>query len=225
MSLSVEQLTEYLIYGYIREFETNSNDLSIPSDINIVCIRFYGLLIHIESHILTTDEDKSLLINLLSKRFDMTRLNEIKLFYNSKKDGATYKDYKIQCHNKPKTITLIKTKEDYIFGGYTFIPWSDKSGYKQDSNAFLFFLKCNDTNKESKIFNVIKDSEAVYHYDNTFGPWFGSFDVILWMNNMHQCGMRDCGAYQCTSMDLCGHSSDKSTYDLDDVVFEMFQLL
>ena len=221
MSLSTQELTEYLVCGYIREFEISSKN-DIPSDIVTLCQTFYGLLIYIQSHILTNTEDKSLFIDLLSQRFDITAIQGIKLLYNSQTDGESYQDYASKCHGKPKTITMIKTEDNYIFGGYTKIPWSDKSGYKEDETAFIFLLK-----PESKIFNINTKQRAVYHYTETFGPWFGRHDLILWVGNTQynktmKCKLQDTDSYQSKTKDLCNHDPPYNCYN---IVCEMFQIL
>ena len=53
-------------------------------DTNVICVRYHGLLINIESLMLT---DTTPLIELLNETFGIKTLKEIKLLYNSKQDG------------------------------------------------------------------------------------------------------------------------------------------
>ena len=228
MAATLSELTEVVVSGFIRECERDLGDIRIPNDINHICIKFYGIWFNFESDILAETQDKSLLIDLLSQRFDIKTIQEIKLIYNSNIDGTSYESYKHYCHKKPKTVMLIKSVDNYIFGGYSSIPWSSTPGYKHDLHAFLFFLKSDDTTKEPKIFDVKTPERAVYHYCDTFGPWFGENDVIIWMSSYSdsfRCKFQDKNSYNCVAKDLCGKSAHSTSQYCRGIKCEMFQLL
>jgi hypothetical protein len=48
------------------------------------------------------------------------------LLYRATRDGFTAKAFHVKCDGKPKTITIIKTDQDYVFGGYTSAAWNNK---------------------------------------------------------------------------------------------------
>ena len=50
------------------------------------------------------------------------------------------KDFHKKCDNKGPTVTLIKSEEEYIFGGYTSISWSNGYDICLDNNSFIFTL-------------------------------------------------------------------------------------
>ena len=60
------------------------------------------------------------------------------------KDGTTAEDFHKFCNNKGATLTLIKTKGNQIFGGFTPLEWKSLSyGYELIDNTrrtFLFSL-------------------------------------------------------------------------------------
>ena len=104
-----------------------------------------------------------------------------KLLYSAAKDGATANIFHQKCDNKGVTVTLIKVTNGNICGGYTNIPWSTQSGYKNDSTAFLFLLRSNNKIKPSK-WSVSNANNAVYH-NSGYGPTFGSGHDLYLCNN------------------------------------------
>ena len=225
MTLSAQQITEYLISGYIREFESSAKDVTIPVDINIVCIRFYGFFIEIKSQILT-DTLHTSFIELLNNKFDIKTLKQIQLLYNSKQDGNTYKIYASKCLNKGKTITIIKTNENDIFGGYTSISWGDYPQHNEDPSAFLFVLEPKNV---FHIFDIKETSLAVYHYADTFGPWFGRNDVVIWMTDFNDENDMDGISCEVNIQNSYGHKDSNLSHYIPpieyfNVEFEIFQL-
>ena len=65
---------------------------------------------------------------------------KMKLLYRGSRDGALSKDFHKKCDNKGPTVTLIKSEEEYIFGGYTSISWSNGYDICLDNNSFIFTL-------------------------------------------------------------------------------------
>ena len=54
------------------------------------------------------------------------------------------------------TLTIIKTKEGLIFGGFTSQTWEGNDFDKEDENAFCFSVD------NKKIYNCIKGKKAIY---------------------------------------------------------------
>ena len=80
------------------------------------------------------------------------------------------------CDKKGPTLTVIKTTTGHIFGGYTSVSW-DKSGYKEDYNAFLFSV-----NKLTKYPIVNNHAKAIY-CGSSYGPIFGYGATIAVSDN------------------------------------------
>jgi hypothetical protein len=63
------------------------------------------------------------------------------LIYRASRDGFTGKLFHQFCDGRSPTMTIIRSQNGYIFGGFTKIPWSSSGVDKADSSAFLFTLK------------------------------------------------------------------------------------
>ncbi|KAJ5070066.1 pep-cterm sorting domain-containing protein [Anaeramoeba ignava] len=113
--------------------------------------------------------------------------SNMKLGYSTKKDGFNCKKWHDICDNKGKTLIIIKTKDNYIFGGFTSIgftndnlKWREKdrdydNGYIPDSNAFIFSLRNNKNNRKPNKFSIQKrrEQKAIFYYSK-YGPSFGA---------------------------------------------------
>ncbi|CAF2666924.1 unnamed protein product [Rotaria sp. Silwood2] len=103
------------------------------------------------------------------------------LIYKASCDGFDTNAFNSRCNNQGPTMTIIQSKNNYLFGGYTAIPWaSDKYAYKNDATAFLFTLTNPHNIPPTKyIINPDKTGYAVYHHHGS-GPTFGSgHDIFL----------------------------------------------
>ncbi|XP_073251059.1 uncharacterized protein [Porites lutea] len=68
------------------------------------------------------------------------RVNSLwKRCWRASEDGWAASTFHSRCDSKGPTVTIIRVGR-YIFGGYTSISWGSGSGYRYDSNAFLFSL-------------------------------------------------------------------------------------
>ena len=71
----------------------------------------------------------------------MTDVIKTILLYRASRDGFTSAAFHAKYDYKARTITLIKTKDNYVFGGFTSTVWSLTSStgaFIHDSNSFLF---------------------------------------------------------------------------------------
>ncbi|KAJ5078891.1 hypothetical protein M0811_04614 [Anaeramoeba ignava] len=90
--------------------------------------------------------------------------SKMKKGYSAKRDGFDCDKWHSICDNKGKTLVIIKTKDNFIFGGFTQIGWTnDKSkwreedrnndyGYIPDSNSFIFSLRNDKGDRNSENF-------------------------------------------------------------------------
>ena len=103
------------------------------------------------------------------------------LLYRASLHGFAASKFQSICHQRGQTLTIIKSSNGYIFGGYAQLPW-DASGtgnYGNDSNAFIFTL----TNPRNTTF-VVRVATPAYalEYYSTEGPTFGgpgSSDIYI----------------------------------------------
>jgi len=97
---------------------------------------------------------------------DWKKDTKTELLYKKSRDGNSYNTFHQLCDNKGPTITLIKSSEGFVIGGYTPLDWNNHSGWKTDNETFLFSI----TNK--KIFKKgKKDTNSIYCGEDV-GPWF-----------------------------------------------------
>ena len=90
------------------------------------------------------------------------------LLFTTKTDGDSSNTFHSKCDGKGATITFIKTTAGKRIGGFSSIPWSTKSNYDTDNEAFLFSLDANQKFVQYKNFG-----NAVYHH-SSYGPTFGN---------------------------------------------------
>ena len=96
-----------------------------------------------------------------------------KLIYRASSHGDTVKMFHKRCDNIKGTLTVIKTKEGLVFGGYCSTCWeSGDELIKEDLNSFVFSINL------SKIYFVSKNNEPSILCDRNKGPSFiGMFTV------------------------------------------------
>ena len=95
-----------------------------------------------------------------------SRTLKFKLIYKSSRDGQNAKDFHYFCDYKGPTVTIIKTKNNVIFGGFLSINWDNKGGSSRDDNSFLFSFNNN---------KIYKNNKKGYgaNFEEKKGPYFG----------------------------------------------------
>ena len=91
------------------------------------------------------------------------------MLYQASRDGFKASDFHAKVDGIQGTLTIIKTVENYIFGGYTEADWGGYY-YPADPNAFIFSLT-NAFNKSIKM-NIKQGYNAIYA-SSSYGPTFG----------------------------------------------------
>lgn len=125
-----------------------------------------------DSLILTPELSKDLV-----KLCKFTQNQKWKLVYRASTHGFKAKDFHSKCDGLTKTLTIIRTTQCFIFGGYTEAAWSQKGSYETDQNSFIFSL----VNKDKKPM-VLHCSESQYAIsgNSSFGPTFGGgLDIYI----------------------------------------------
>jgi hypothetical protein len=136
--------------------------------------------IFINSTILTNEQSLNL-INLIS--LNQTKLSNKtwNLLYQASRDGFSSSMFHSKCDGVLGTLTVVKSTNNNIFGGYTEADWSGYYQFKNDTNAFLFSL-VNSYNTSVKM-NVIQPQNAIYIYN---GPTFGrDWDLYVALDNSY----------------------------------------
>lgn len=167
----------HYILGYLRsplKFELPEDD-AISQFVNEV--KFYkidGLMfldnprstISPHSSILTVDQAKDLMILIEFPLF----LNA-KLLYRATRDGFLARNFHSKCDNIQNTLTIIKSSNGNIFGGFTTAKWDSNYGYKKDECAFVFSL-VNEFSLPLKL-KISNNGEKAISCGLLDGPTFG----------------------------------------------------
>ncbi|KAJ5066549.1 pep-cterm sorting domain-containing protein [Anaeramoeba ignava] len=107
--------------------------------------------------------------------------SKMKKGFSAKRDGFNSQNWHKAVDGKGKTLVIIKTKDNFIFGGFTQVGFkSGNPGYINDSNAFIFSLR-NDKGDRIPAKFTYKQSSAIYSYLSC-GPQFGNGDFGLSSN-------------------------------------------
>ena len=96
------------------------------------------------------------------------------LIYKASRDGFDASAFHVRCNNQGPTMTIVQSKNNYLFGGYTAVPWTSDCVWMQDSTAFLFTLT-NPHNIPPRKYSINAEhsTHAVCHGGGN-GPTFGA---------------------------------------------------
>jgi hypothetical protein len=96
--------------------------------------------------------------------------------YQASRDGFKASDFHSKANGVQGTLTLIKTVDNFIFGGYTVADWNGVTS-TIDPNAFIFSF-VNSFNKPVKM-NVKPSYNSIYA-TTSYGPTFGGgYDIYI----------------------------------------------
>jgi len=105
-----------------------------------------------------------------------------KIIYKATVDGFTASSFRTKCSMKGPTITVIKSTNGNIFGGYTPLNWkASGSQYEFDTKSFLFSFKNKDIGKcKIQIPNTGSSGQYSIYQEGSYGPVFGGgFDLYI----------------------------------------------
>ena len=83
-------------------------------------------------------------------------------------------DFHAKCDNKGATITVIRSTDGFMFGGFSDKPWTSSNKYCESDKAFLFFFKIPSNEVGPTKIRTKQNvcSGATYHI-SSYGPRFG----------------------------------------------------
>ena len=146
-----------------------------------------AILQNIDSKILTKAEEFEF-IEKAYKNNDELLKNKIfkpKLLYRASKDGDSASTFHNKCDNIKGTLTLVKTKKGFIFGGFTNETWNE-SKYKKDDNAICFSIDLK------KIYKSKKTNYGIF-CNSGCGPVFGNYFFYIYNNCFSKGGLMNDG--------------------------------
>ena len=113
-----------------------------------------------DSNIIENIEDVDFITKAIEKKMNISNISNIKMIYQATKHDDKSEDFKKNCNNKGPILTIIKSENDEIFGGFTKCNWTNVNfAFSNDKDAFLYSI----TNK--KIFDIIQPEKAIINYD------------------------------------------------------------
>ncbi len=118
-----------------------------------------------DSAILDNNNKKA--INILC---NLPSVKQWKLQYRATRDGFTAQNFHTKCDTVANTLTVVKSTNGNIFGGFTEKAWDSSNQYYSDPKAFIFSL----VNKENKPFKVMcTNGTNAINCSAAYGPSFG----------------------------------------------------
>ena len=117
------------------------------------------------SDIIKTEEQKYLLLSWLNKKSIQANL-----LFNSRNDGDLLTTFFNKVANKSPTLIIIKSTNNYIFGGYSSVEWKCDGKWYSDKNSFIFSFS-------TKQKYGVQDINSQYHI-------FGRQDLIQFGNDI-----------------------------------------
>ena len=173
-----------------------------------------------KSNIIRNVQEKNKLIEWISEK---GKINNIKIIYNSKKDGDSAKDFHNKCAYKGPTISLIKSKKGKIFGGFTKCEWINERKIIYDNNAFLFSLD------QLQKYEILKpeyalccdpESEFYLIYGNNWDGcgiylYSGGNKLVCKATENHKSRVYDVSSYYCLS--------GENHFDVEEI--EVYQII
>ena len=123
--------------------------------------------------VIMKDDEFDFINSIITKKFNK-EIKEIKKLFQASIDGDKNIDFHTKCDNFPNTLTVVQSKGNRRFGGFTSQIWESKEEgvFKDDKYAFLFSLD------KKKIYKYKNDNKAIYvskYYGPTFGNGFTLF--------------------------------------------------
>ncbi|KAJ5076273.1 pep-cterm sorting domain-containing protein [Anaeramoeba ignava] len=104
--------------------------------------------------------------------------SKMKKGFSAKRDGFNSQNWHNAVDRKGKTLVIIKTKQNFIFGGFTQVGFNGNSGWIKDSSAFIFSLRNDKGDRIPAKFTYNGNGLAIYSHLN-YGPVFGNNDFRL----------------------------------------------
>ncbi|CAF4084936.1 unnamed protein product [Rotaria magnacalcarata] len=106
------------------------------------------------------------------------------LIYRGSRDGFDPNAVHTRCDNQGSTMTVVRSTNNYLFGGYASVGWTSVYGaYINDPCVFLFTLTNPHNIPPTKY--LVKPDNVVnaLQYSNAYGPIFGGCDIALFTNS------------------------------------------
>merc|ERR1712113_275581 len=118
---------------------------------------------------------------------------DFKLLFKAKRDGFESSEFHKKCDGKGANISIIKSDNECIFGGYVSKSWNNKGNWISDDYAWLYSLRNKKGNQRK--FKIVNTGDAMFGY-STYGPAYGYSDLEI-SNNCNE------NEYSSTKLGFC----------------------
>ena len=140
-------------------------------DLLVSSLKNSSLINILDSTILSFDQ-----MNSLMKLCNFPLTSKWRLLYRASRDSFISYKFHAKCDGKRNTLTVIKSSNGNIFGGYTEVAWSQNEHFGHDENAFIFSL----VNKDNRpILMKCTNPENAIFCRKGRGPTFGTSDILI----------------------------------------------
>jgi hypothetical protein len=82
-----------------------------------------------------------------------------------------------KCDNIPCTLTIIQSKDGFLFGGFTSVSWQGRSVYKEDPTAFIFTLSNPHSLPPTKYTQLEQQKANAIWCHSSYIVFGGGFDI------------------------------------------------
>ena len=173
------------------------------------------------SSIINNDINSHILINNWIEETINKKEIKYELIFKMSENGTNSEDFHKYCDNKGPTLTLVKTSENKIFGGFTPINWNDEGGYYKDLNNQTFIFSLN----LKKKYNMIKKDGYAIYCSKECGPSFGSADFRLNENMKIGASYANniCNFLSHNNLELTGGKGNDENFETDE--FEVYLVI
>ena len=140
---------------------------------------------------------------------------KFELLFKMSQNGTTSEDFHKYCDNKGPTLTLVKTTNNKIFGGFTPLDWKNQGNNINDPSNQTFIFSLN----LKKKYNMInKDGKGIY-CSKKYGPNFGDGDFCLRENMKNGITYADkgCNFLRDNNLELIGKKGKSENFEVDEL--------
>ena len=206
--------------GY-KEVQFNFDEEQIDSLLGYIKIFGNISVNNFDSSILHTNIKKQeTIINWIREKTNKSFIRFEKIFIMNK-NGSSSKDFHKYCDNNGPTLTLIKTINNKIFGGFTPLNWDISGVDKIDENNQTFIFSLSSMKK----YDMINKDKSAICCNREYGPSFGASDFCI-LSNMKK---GETYANEVTNflsnnnLELTGGEGNNEYFDVDN--FEVLKVL
>lgn len=150
------------------------------------------------------------ILDFLKKKLETPVMAYLK--YRAKYDGDNAYNFHRLCDGIAPTLTVIKTTNGKMFGGYTEAKWVSTFNYIEDDKAFLFKRVKN----TFKAFDIV-DMRYALRCKKDLGPSFGEKDICINDKFLSNEGTTEVASYSMDESYELIDEDDNDTFSIKDI--------